>query len=173
MISLFKKVLSASALAIVLSGVAFTASAANVTSAREGTVVTVQHATATSSQGDDPYGHRGYASYNNTSRVRSVVGGVLGGAIGAALGRHSDTGRYIGAAGGAAIGTAIGYHQDERAQQRKQYARRVREERARIGAQVIVHLKGGQTVAVFTHDSRFYPGMKVWLVGNDQLVPAH
>lgn len=145
------------------------------TSARQGTVVAVQSGVQTPSQRSFGYNDQSYGgSYNDRSQTRAVAGGVIGGVIGAVLGRNSNSGRYLGGAGGAAIGTAIGYNLDRRADTQRSRHEEVRQTMARQGAQIVVKLDGGETVAVFTRDVRgMYPGAKVWLIGGDELIPAN
>lgn len=147
---------------------------AQSTSAQHGTVVTVQAAPATQTQ--QSYNYNAYQNtYQEPSRVRSVLGGVLGGVVGAIATRHSySSTRYTAAAGAAAIGTAIGYAADRRADARQEEARAYAARASNYGAQVIVRLDDGNTVAVFSHNvSGVYPGAKVWLVGNSELIAAN
>lgn len=142
---------------------------ASTTSARRGTVVTIHAGEATTSQRDYSYDS---STRQDESRVRSVIGGVLGGVVGSTLARHSGSyGRFTASAGGASIGTAIGYAMDRRADARQD---QVRDSRS-SGAQVIVQLDDSkQTVAVFSRRlSGIYPGAKVWLVGDEELIPAN
>lgn len=149
-----------------------TANAQSATSARQGTVLTIQAAEQTSSQA-------GYGSYQQPyqqqSYQRATVGGVIGGLVGAIATRNSrSVYRYEGGAAGAAIGAAIGYAADRRADQRQTQRAYAAQEQARYGAQVIVKLDDGQTVAVFSHSlAGIYPGSRVWLVGNQELIPAN
>lgn len=148
------------------------ASAQSATSARQGTVLTIQAAQQTNSQA-------GYGSYQQPyqqpSYQRATVGGVIGGLVGALATRNSrSVYRYEGGAAGAAIGAAIGYAADRRANQRQTQQAYAAQEQARYGAQVIVKLDDGQTVAVFSHRlAGIYPGSRVWLVGNQELIPAN
>lgn len=165
----FRKWAALIAVVALWSGVA---SAQSATSARQGTVLTIQAAEQTSSQA-------GYGSYQQpyqqASYQRAAVGGVIGGLIGAIAARNSHSVyRYEGGAAGAAIGAAIGYAADRRADQRQTARAYGAQETARYGAQVIVKLDDGQTVAVFSHRlAGIYPGSRVWLVGNQELIPAH
>lgn len=143
------------------------------TSARHGTVVAVQPGAQSASQRS--FSEPGYnTGYQERSHARAAIGGVLGGVLGATLGRNSNSGRYLGGAGGAAIGTAIGYNLDRRADVRLGQREVIRQATARQGAQIVVELDGGETIAVFSRDVRgMYPGAKVWLIGGDELIPAN
>lgn len=159
--------------------------------AQQGKVLDVQygHATVQQSQQYGSYQQNGYNNQVQYQQPRGYVGSTLGGLVGSVLGvtigRHSSTGRAVGGFGGAAVGAAIGNSIDQRRYAEQQRRREVALEqeayavqrsrtRAAEGAQVIVSTDGGRTVAVFVHDaSRFYPGQKVWMIGNDQILPAN
>jgi len=184
------------ALVIAVFAFASVAEAQNVTSARQGTVITVQWSQATPSQ-SSYNNYNGYNNYNagyyqqapqpQRSYVGASVGGTIGGIVGAIAGRHSNTGRWYGPAAGAAIGAAIGNRVDQRreaqqvryyqqAQYRQAQYQQAQYQQRNMGAQVIVDLGHGNTVAVFVQGqgaTRFYPGQRVWLVGQDQLVAAN
>ena len=107
------------------------------------------------------------------------------------LTRHSRNGQWLGGTAGAALGAVIGNGVDNRAQQRQeaqyqaeqqaQTERQAQEQdmaqeqarREAQGAQVIVRMNGGNTVAVFVHNAaRFHRGQKVWMIGESQIIPA-
>lgn len=169
----FKAMLAALAVATVIAGTTPSAFAAGATSAVQGTVITVQPAQAAPTQRRSDFGYSGYGYYPSRPNVRTVVGTTLGGIVGAVLGRHSRSGQWLASAGGAAIGGVIGYSADQRAYERQIQAEQMHQAQRYLGVEVIVRLaQSGRTVAVFTHRSDFYPGQTVWLIGNEQLVPA-
>lgn len=148
------------------------AHAQSATSARSGVVLTIQPATVTTAQAG--YGYQ-QQPYPTRSYQRATVGGVIGALVGAIATRNSRSYySYEGSAAGAAVGAAIGYAADRRADQRQAAQMGAEQQAARYGAQVIVKLDDGQTVAVFSsHLSGIYPGSKVWLIGNQELVAAN
>ncbi|MEY2152320.1 glycine zipper 2TM domain-containing protein [Rhodanobacter sp. 115] len=139
---------------------------AQTASAQPGVIVAIAAAPATQAQ----VGYGQQAVYQPQSNAGSMAGGVLGAAVGALAGRHMrGGGSWIAGGAGSAIGALVGHMVDQRANERA--AQQVAYA-STAGAQVIVRLDGGQTVAVFSRRGGFYPGEKVWVVGGGELVPA-
>jgi hypothetical protein len=181
------------AILVVLSGFSL-AQAGSMASARGGRVLDIQYGQATRNQVDNQGGYSRYdrygynqSSYDNQPQ-RSYTGSAVGGAVGAILGviagRHSSVGRTVGGFGAAAIGTAIGNDIDQRRYERQreamreqaerdQYQRQRAEERSNYGAQVIVQMDDGSRFAAFVRNAAAYHrGQKVWVIDNDELLPA-
>lgn len=139
--------------------------AAQTASAQPGVIVAVAMAPATQEQ----VGYQ-QAVYQPQSTAGSMAGGVLGAAVGAVAGRNMrGGGSWVAGGAGGAIGALIGHMVDQRHdEQIAQQAAYVNS----VGAQVIVRLDGGQTVAVFSRTGGLYPGQKVWVVGGAELIPA-
>lgn len=153
---------------ILIAGWAVTGHAQQAVGAQPGTVIGVAYAAPT----QDQTSYSDWSQYQTQTECethnRAVIGGAIGGIVALLATRHSYNGQWAATAAGTAIGGAIGNSADQRDARRCE-ARQSRP--ATIGAQVIVRLRGGNTIAVFAHQP-FSVGEKVWLIGNGELVAA-
>lgn len=95
---------------------------------------------------------------------RAVIGGALGGIVGMIAGRHAANG-WMAAAAGTAIGSAIGAQRD-RAATYSQQATEV------VALEVVIKTANGIMALPTTDGQRFFPGQRVYIVGNTTIIPA-
>ncbi|HEX7324272.1 MAG TPA: hypothetical protein VF292_02820 [Rhodanobacteraceae bacterium] len=152
-------------------------SAHAATTAQSATVIAVAPGTATQQQQyaiqqqeQQEYGYQQQDGYTQRNS-RAIIGGILGTALGALAGRHSSAGWY-GAGIGGAIGTAVGNHLDANAERKRAQEVAFLRAHANVGYQVVLKLAHGGNAAVFVRGELFVPGEKVWLIGQNEIIPA-